>query len=560
PISLTRGTWGYAIPSSGVAHLVTPNGFSSTYEEMSSTTPDTSKLFAVPPTSSSNPQMIASSTSSTSGDNYPIYYAVRANSNTAPGEYSNKVLFTAVADAGTSETITLTPSSVNINTATTVTVKTSLYSTAGYANANIYFLTTAEKNSISGTNVEALGKTPLTCTKTSNTPVTYSCSLPAQTTSGTYYFYAKFPYYDTVYSSTFAVNNPVTLTVNPNGGTWNGSTSSQTFTQNEGTTKTIADPTATPTYTITYNGNSQGAAYTGSPTSVARSFTGWTKGGSGTWNSSSKVFTFGSADGTLTANYNGTSNTFTLPVITKANNTCKWAKDSASGTKYNSGATNVTITSNTTFYAVCTANDIFGISTMQEMTTAICNNTTTPVSGATGTDTTGAYRGNTNYVPTTTLTDSRGGTTRTYQVKKLADGKCWMTENLRLIGSFTPTSSDSDVASGSTFVLTASNSGTWCTTQTQACYDQSMVLDSGRDDYGAYYNWYAATAGTGTYSVSSGNASGSICPKGWRLPTGGSGGEYQVLYTKYNSSALMLGTPNFTLSGYRYGSSTNVQG
>ena len=46
----------------------------------------------------------------------------------------------------------------------------------------------------------------------------------------------------------------------------------------------------------------------------------------------------------------------------------------------------------------------------------------------------------------------------------------------------------------------------------------------------------------------------------WRLPTGGSGGEYQVLYTKYNSSALMLGTPNFTLSGYRYGSSTNVQG
>ena len=160
PISLTRGTWGYAIPSSGVAHLVTPNGFSSTYEEMSSTTPDTSKLFAVPPTSSSNPQMIASSASSTSGDNYPIFYAVRANSDTAPGEYSNKVLFTAVADAGTSEAMTLTPSSVNINTATTVTVKTSLYSTAGYANANITITPTSGTTSA------------LICTKTSNAPVT----------------------------------------------------------------------------------------------------------------------------------------------------------------------------------------------------------------------------------------------------------------------------------------------------------------------------------------------------------------------------------------------------
>ena len=36
---------------------------------------------------------------------------------------------------------------------------------------------------------------------------------------------------------------------------------------------------------------------------------------------------------------------------------------------------------------------------------------------------------------------------------------------------------------------------------------------------GYYYNWYVATAGTGTSSMTSGDATGSICPKGWRLPS-----------------------------------------
>ncbi len=36
---------------------------------------------------------------------------------------------------------------------------------------------------------------------------------------------------------------------------------------------------------------------------------------------------------------------------------------------------------------------------------------------------------------------------------------------------------------------------------------------------GNYYNWYAATNGTGTSSMTSGNATGSVCPTGWSLPT-----------------------------------------
>lgn len=82
----------------------------------------------------------------------------------------------------------------------------------------------------------------------------------------------------TVYA-TWAINS-YTLTVNPNGGSFNGTTSNSTFTQNYNTTKSIGDASRT--------------AYT---------FGGWTLSGSGSWNSSSKVYTYGAGAGTLTAGW-----------------------------------------------------------------------------------------------------------------------------------------------------------------------------------------------------------------------------------------------------------------
>lgn len=69
-----------------------------------------------------------------------------------------------------------------------------------------------------------------------------------------------------------------TLTVNPNDGTWNGSSSAQSFNQAPTSTKTIAAPSRT--------------GYT---------FDGWTKSGGGSWNGT--TYTFGSSNGTLTANW-----------------------------------------------------------------------------------------------------------------------------------------------------------------------------------------------------------------------------------------------------------------
>ncbi|MBQ3305912.1 hypothetical protein IJH02_00535, partial [Candidatus Saccharibacteria bacterium] len=95
------------------------------------------------------------------------------------------------------------------------------------------------------------------------------------------------------------------------------------------------------------------------------------------------------------------------------------------------------------------------------------------------------------------------------------------------------------------------------TSFTTSCSNTAYNMSSGNTTYGNYYNWYAATAGTGTCSMSSGNATASICPKGWRLPTNS---EFQTLYNNYSSSSAMQGTPAFVLSGGRYGSSTYYQG
>ena len=145
------------------------------------------------------------------------------------------------------------------------------------------------------------------------------------------------------------------------------------------------------------------------------------------------------------------------------------------------------------------------------------------------------------------LEDERDGTM--YTVKKLADGKVWMTENLR-IANKTITSADSNVTSD--FTIPASSVSGFNAQDTNNAYVDST--------YGGYYTFYTATAGTGGTSLTSGNAPSSICPKGWRLPTGGDSGEFQTLYNNYNSVALMMNVPNFTLPGSVFDGSVDYQG
>ena len=139
--------------------------------------------------------------------------------------------------------------------------------------------------------------------------------------------------------------NSYSLTVNPNGGTWNSTTENSVFTQNYGTTKTIANPTAPTGYKVTFNGN---GGSTPSAITSTKSFSGWTNSGSGIL--SGTTYTFGAGNGTLTANYK--NNSITLPTPTRTGYTFTGWYDAASGgNKIGNGGATYTPTYNRTMYA-----------------------------------------------------------------------------------------------------------------------------------------------------------------------------------------------------------------
>ena len=189
--------------------------------------------------------------------------------------------------------------------------------------------------------------------------------------------------------------------------------------------------------------------------------------------------------------------------------------------------------------------DITSISTMQEMKPYICDNTEIGTSH--------------------TLTDIRDNSA--YAVAKLSDGKCWMTQNLKLdISKANSLSSNgTDIAEGATWPKTdikpsiETEDSMWTEDVSEITFAKNPVKifsNSGpyQEAYGYYYTWCAATAGTCTdvtgNALNAGNATGSICPKGWRLPVGGTNGEFQALYDKDTSTAW---TTSNNLSGYWFG-------
>ena len=188
-----------------------------------------------------------------------------------------------------------------------------------------------------------------------------------------------------------------------------------------------------------------------------------------------------------------------------------------------------------------------------------------------------------------------------YLVGKLADNKCWLLDNLR----FDIVAHKDDISSANTNagdgtinylkgITTRDPStdagGNYATAGVSywtSSYSYSAPLiaiknasndnwnpdttttsyGSGSGKIGVYYNYCAASAGSYCFSngdnsgTSEGDAGEDICPAGWRMPTGGSSGEYQALYTAYSSDDTnfinALSTP---LSGEFYGGSADLQG
>ena len=128
---------------------------------------------------------------------------------------------------------------------------------------------------------------------------------------------------------------------------------------------------------------------------------------------------------------------------------------------------------------------------------------------------------------TVSLTDTRNG--QTYRVRKMADNKCWMIDNMKYLGE-EMTINNEDGTSG---IFLNDTDGNWNTSDgeiisdakaiynnpmTQSyCYDEA--LSSSYTKCGYLYNFYAVAAGTTSSRQVPPEIT--ICPVGWRLPTGG---------------------------------------
>ena len=193
---------------------------------------------------------------------------------------------------------------------------------------------------------------------------------------------------------------------------------------------------------------------------------------------------------------------------------------------------------------------------------------------------------------TLTLVDSRDGTS--YTIGKLADDNCWLLDNLALDLTDSTVLSAMDStntnASDTTLGYLKNGGGTtsdqyataavanWTSSYSYSAplvnmgYKNTVPTDAtstaGGYKIGGYYNYCAASAGSYCYGngtsqgTSSGDATESICPKGWRLPTGNTSGEYQALYSNsnYNTYANYRAALHLPLSGYVNNGSPIYQG
>ncbi len=148
----------------------------------------------------------------------------------------------------------------------------------------------------------------------------------------------------------YYTRNLYSLTVNPNGGTWNGTQASSVINKKHGQSLLVGDPVTPKAYTVSYELNGGSANLAEQNTTANRTFSGWTKSGAGTYNTASKTFTYGIGTASLVANY--TTSSVVLPEVTKVGyNFAGWYKDSNYTTKIGDAKANYTPTADTKLYA-----------------------------------------------------------------------------------------------------------------------------------------------------------------------------------------------------------------
>ena len=224
-----------------------------------------------------------------------------------------------------------------------------------------------------------------------------------------------------------------------------------------------------------------------------------------------------STNGTTWSNYNGlpkyddTANTAELNVTDGA------AEDSTTSFKIGAYAAEGQLAGDYTnvinFEVVSNMGKVY----MQDMTASLC--TTTP----------------------TVVYDKRDE--NDYIIQRLADGNCWMLDNLRLGGTEPVALTPANTNIPSNFTLPASSPLFNPASEPfiMAAYsDYESNYDGGTTKVGVFYNFCAASGGTYCYNsgqVTGGDAQYDVCPKQWRLTLGGNSSEYQALMNQYSDGS-----------------------
>lgn len=168
------------------------------------------------------------------------------------------------------------------------------------------------------------------------------------------------------------------------------------------------------------------------------------------------------------------------------------------------------------------------------------------------------------------LADNRDS--KNYTIRRLADGKCWMTTNLRTDIDTATFTKDNTNNPADYFVTNANTDNIISVvgdSKYNEGYEESIVwtkVGYNPEINGNQYNWFAATAGNYHTNMIKNITAGDICPFGWHVPTGGSTGNYASLsvalggldlYMDQNTiptgqeilTKFMAFPNNFTLSG-----------
>ena len=177
------------------------------------------------------------------------------------------------------------------------------------------------------------------------------------------------------------------------------------------------------------------------------------------------------------------------------------------------------------------------------------------------------------------LTDERNG--QTYRIKKMQDNKCWMVDNMKYLGEgitisnvdgtegiiLNDTDGKYNTVDGTSTQSSTNSDKAFYNNPMSASYCYGTSIQSSYTKCGYLYNWYAATAGTGTYATSTTgtNVSGSICPTGWRLPSVMSDGstatgngtrytvaDFAVLNASMNAGSLTTGSTTGYPAGWQF--------